>query len=65
METKPFYKSKEVYVLLAAILFGFAQINGVEVGSVTEQAQEWALIGLPVLTLILRVFFTKTKLSLK
>jgi len=63
MENKPFWQSKEVWVLGTAILLGFAELLGIDFPGILADAQNlWVGIA-PIIALILRLFVTRTKLT--
>lgn len=65
MQTKPFYTSKEVWlVLVGIVLLGANQIGGWDPQGLTGDAVGlYETVLLPIV-LVLRLFFTKSKLSL-
>lgn len=61
---KKFYKSKEVWILVTVVLLGALNILGLEFEGILAEA-ETVLVGLaPVALLVLRLFYTKDKLTL-
>ena len=64
MEEKVFYKSKEFWVLGIAVLLVIAEFFGVDFEGVTEDAVRVYEGISPILALVLRLFFTKTKLTI-
>jgi len=63
--TKPFWRSREVWTLGTAVLLGLAEFLGVDFQGTLGSAQNIWLGVAPVIALVLRLFFTKTKLTFK
>lgn len=61
---KSFYKSKEFYILGAAVLLMVAKFFGVETEGLFDDASMAYISLSPLIALILRLFFTKDKLTL-
>ena len=59
---KPFYKSKEVYVLGIAVLLMIAKLFGWESDNILDEASQAYINLSPLFALFLRLFFTKDKL---
>ena len=64
METKNFYRSKEVWVLGIAIAIGLAEYLGVDFeGMIGDATAVWQAIAIPA-ALVLRLFFTEGKVTI-
>lgn len=63
-ETKKWYKSREVFVLATASLLIIAEALGLDFQGIWADAQNLIVSVAPVIALVLRLFFTKSKLTL-
>ena len=64
METKKFYKSKEVWVLGVAVLMILSKFLELDFGALVNDASAIYIAITPLIAIILRLFNTKTKLAL-
>lgn len=65
MDKKPFYKSSEVWVLGLFGVILLSRLAGVELNDNIEEMENYYMALSPIAVLILRLFNTRTKLTLK
>ncbi len=63
MKKKKIFQSKEVWVLGMAVLIALSEYLGVDFDGVTAEATSLWVGAAPLVALILRVFFTDSKIT--
>ena len=64
METKKFYKSKEVWVLGVAVLMIIAKFLELDFGALVNDASAIYIAVSPLIAMVLRIFKTSAKLTI-